>query len=530
MSGSSSRLTMSEPRPRPAMHRNRGLSDSESAMSRTRGSHTTRCNGGGDRPNNWQEISDWPLAGNQLDNYQLANNAEQDNRQKRERPELNVGWSAVRDESPKPATRTPVTFPRISVMKVQRGNVANIRQRLMLNDDDDDDDDNSSDGEKSNDCNVQLEVEKRPRNNSGSVASSLTVGGAVGGGSSRNTNLNNEREGPDSNQIIGRLMQIRDYIKQTTAMMQQMKEPPNLCSEDSYFKLNSLLESLRKQEKGYLNLLQKVLEAKEEDMLIRQNSSDSRQVLGSDVSTEIEAQSDVSTDTQADLGAVNDELQSLRQQHELLKEMLSQQEQLRALHSRQAALTALKKQAEESRNEQRSRNMDVLDSDIQRQPGIDENRLNLENTSLESEDITMTTATNDQESSDDRASAVGQGSVMMQKFPRLENLCPTEEQQTESLNIIGQQNVESEASQPANSFERRQLQNKLFSLQQKKQEMDQLLEELQTLRDEQLLAQAVNNAVNPKVVNITFYAPLEAYARVPNKWRVTNNHRVWKIK
>ena len=488
---------MSEPRQRPAMNRNRERSDSQNAVSRTR----RRCNGGGDRPNNWQEISDWPMAGNQGDNYRVlvVNNADQDKRSKQERPELNVGWPTGSDESPNPGTRAPLTFPRAAARKVQRANVDNIRQQLMLSDAED----TSTDGERSNERNMQSAGENRMRNNSGSVASSLTAGGAAaaGGNSRQNANLNNDSEKPDSNQIIGRLMQIRDYIKQTVAMMQQMKVPPNLCSEDSYYKLNSLLDSLRKQEKGYLNLLQKVLEAKEEDMLIRQNSSDSRQMLGSDVSTELETQSNASSDTQTDMVAVNDELQSLRQQHELLKEMLSQQEQLRALHSRQAALTALKKQAEESLNEQRSRNTHLLDSEFQTNTDANQNELNSENPSMENEELTMIAVSSghQEESSISRAATAGQSTMPMYKFPRLENLCPTEEQQTESLNIDEQQNSDSEENQISNAYEQRQLHDKLASLQQKKQEMDQLLQELQRMRDEQLMAQPVNNVVGPKV-------------------------------
>ncbi|XP_036750064.2 pericentriolar material 1 protein isoform X11 [Manis pentadactyla] len=113
----------------------------------------------------------------------------------------------------------------------------------------------------------------------------------------------------ESSQIVGRLVQIRDYITKASSMREDLVEKNERSANVE--RLTHLINHLKEQEKAYMKFLQKIL------------ARDSQQ-------------------------EPMEEIENLKKQHDLLKRMLQQQEQLRALQGRQAALLALQHKAEQA--------------------------------------------------------------------------------------------------------------------------------------------------------------------------------------
>uniref|UniRef100_A0A8C2K499 Pericentriolar material 1 n=1 Tax=Cyprinus carpio TaxID=7962 RepID=A0A8C2K499_CYPCA len=113
----------------------------------------------------------------------------------------------------------------------------------------------------------------------------------------------------DSSQVVSKLVQIREYIGKATSMRDDLVEKNDVPANVE--RLSLLITHLKEQEKSYLRFLQKM--------------------LGHDV-----------------CGEQKEELENMRKQHDLLKKMLEQQEQLRALQGRQAALLAMQQSAEQA--------------------------------------------------------------------------------------------------------------------------------------------------------------------------------------
>ncbi|KAK2908696.1 hypothetical protein Q8A67_004533 [Cirrhinus molitorella] len=113
----------------------------------------------------------------------------------------------------------------------------------------------------------------------------------------------------DSSQVVSKLVQIREYIGKATSMRDDLVEKNDVPANVE--RLSLLITHLKEQEKSYLRFLQKM--------------------LGHGV-----------------CGEQKEELENMRKQHDLLKKMLEQQEQLRALQGRQAALLAMQQSAEQA--------------------------------------------------------------------------------------------------------------------------------------------------------------------------------------
>uniref|UniRef100_A0A8C1GB27 Pericentriolar material 1 n=1 Tax=Cyprinus carpio TaxID=7962 RepID=A0A8C1GB27_CYPCA len=113
----------------------------------------------------------------------------------------------------------------------------------------------------------------------------------------------------DSSQVVSKLVQIREYIGKATSMRDDLVEKNDVPANVE--RLSLLITHLKEQEKSYLRFLQKML-----------------------VSISLSEQ--------------KEELENMRKQHDLLKKMLEQQEQLRALQGRQAALLAMQQSAEQA--------------------------------------------------------------------------------------------------------------------------------------------------------------------------------------
>ncbi|KAK2563645.1 Pericentriolar material 1 protein [Acropora cervicornis] len=134
--------------------------------------------------------------------------------------------------------------------------------------------------------------------------------------------------------IINRLNQVRDFLKQATAMMaiSQSTSSNDQQSSELTSKISRLVRQLKRHEQAYVELLQRTV-AVERDSTLETTPTLSVQSLTEEEKSESASIRD-------------EELQGLRQQHELLRKMLDQQKQLKELQTRQAALLTLQRDAE----------------------------------------------------------------------------------------------------------------------------------------------------------------------------------------
>ncbi|KAF0037180.1 hypothetical protein F2P81_010054 [Scophthalmus maximus] len=156
----------------------------------------------------------------------------------------------------------------------------------------------------------------------------------------------------DSSQVVSKLIQIREYITKASSMRDDLVEKNDVPANVE--RLSHLIDHLKEQEKSYLRFLQKMLarENEEDDVGTLDSAVGSGSLAGSfSLNTEVRS-SDASNATgdRPDVAHADqkEELENLRKQHELLKKMLEQQEQLRALQGRQEALMAMQQSAEQA--------------------------------------------------------------------------------------------------------------------------------------------------------------------------------------
>ncbi|KAL3878634.1 hypothetical protein ACJMK2_030966 [Sinanodonta woodiana] len=105
----------------------------------------------------------------------------------------------------------------------------------------------STDGEKNNERNVVIKRENPPNYTRQDTSSP---------GDRQSQIMTNGQ--PDSNQIVARLMQVRDYIKQATSLMDSLQKSGDRMERDKSSKLKQVILSLKEQEQNYLELLQKL--------------------------------------------------------------------------------------------------------------------------------------------------------------------------------------------------------------------------------------------------------------------------------
>ncbi|KAG8014670.1 Pericentriolar material 1 protein, partial [Nibea albiflora] len=153
-------------------------------------------------------------------------------------------------------------------------------------------------------------------------------------------------------QVVSKLVQIREYISKASSMRDDLVEKNDVPANVE--RLSHLIDHLKEQEKSYLRFLQKMLTREnEEDDVGTLDSAVGSGSLAESTSLNIEVRSsDASNATGGRPETVRadqkEELENLRKQHELLKKMLEQQEQLRALQGRQEALMAMQDSAEQA--------------------------------------------------------------------------------------------------------------------------------------------------------------------------------------
>ncbi|XP_024914679.1 pericentriolar material 1 protein isoform X3 [Cynoglossus semilaevis] len=145
----------------------------------------------------------------------------------------------------------------------------------------------------------------------------------------------------DSSQVVSKLIQIREYISKASSMRDDLVEKNDVPANVE--RLSHLITHLKEQEKSYLRFLQKMLaQENEEDDVGTLDSAVCSGSLAESIPVNIEGGRVVARADQ------KEELENLRKQHELLKKMLEQQEQLRVLQGRQEALMAMQQNAEQA--------------------------------------------------------------------------------------------------------------------------------------------------------------------------------------
>ncbi|XP_071361742.1 pericentriolar material 1 protein isoform X4 [Trachinotus anak] len=156
----------------------------------------------------------------------------------------------------------------------------------------------------------------------------------------------------DSSQVVSKLIQIREYISKASSMRDDLVEKNDVPANVE--RLSHLIDHLREQEKSYLRFLQKMLAREnEEDDVGTLDSAVGSGSLAESTSLNIEVRSSDASNAMGGRPEVvrtdqKEELENLRKQHELLKKMLEQQEQLRALQGQQEALMAMQHSAEQA--------------------------------------------------------------------------------------------------------------------------------------------------------------------------------------
>uniref|UniRef100_A0A672JZV8 Pericentriolar material 1 protein C-terminal domain-containing protein n=1 Tax=Sinocyclocheilus grahami TaxID=75366 RepID=A0A672JZV8_SINGR len=152
----------------------------------------------------------------------------------------------------------------------------------------------------------------------------------------------------DSSQVVSKLVQIREYIGKATSMRDDLVEKNDVPANVE--RLSLLITHLKEQEKSYLRFLQKMEnEDEDDDEGATVDSAVGSGSVAESTSLNLEPRSEASSATGHGVcGEQKEELENMRKQHDLLKKMLEQQEQLRTLQGRQAALLAMQQSAEQA--------------------------------------------------------------------------------------------------------------------------------------------------------------------------------------
>ncbi|CAI9718089.1 Hypothetical predicted protein [Octopus vulgaris] len=152
----------------------------------------------------------------------------------------------------------------------------------------------------------------------------------------------------DSNQIVARMMQIKDYRKQIKLMMDTLQESDDPTDHRKISKLAQVLNSLEEQESSYMEILQKLWIIRKRALLnSKSNPNETAKGDSPDDTDSVDSQtSDPALHTfTSGLPEKSEDLTSIEQQQILLKQIMEQKEQLKKLQERQSALLAIEKDA-----------------------------------------------------------------------------------------------------------------------------------------------------------------------------------------
>lgn len=156
--------------------------------------------------------------------------------------------------------QTPSSYPRTKLAPgtptSQRLALENLKQHMTFSDMDDQ---VSTDGERNNERQASLSHRRQlihtdPENDVRALHYN------------RNNNMDysNRDQEPDSNEVMGRLMQIRDFMKQARSMLDSMERLGDRKKMEDIEKVRRLIRNLQEQEQGYRGLLQNSLQMQED--------------------------------------------------------------------------------------------------------------------------------------------------------------------------------------------------------------------------------------------------------------------------
>uniref|UniRef100_S4RUX7 Pericentriolar material 1 protein C-terminal domain-containing protein n=1 Tax=Petromyzon marinus TaxID=7757 RepID=S4RUX7_PETMA len=417
-----------------------------------------------DRLNNWDWFSRSKQANRSLEKNKRSSSGSskeksRDRESEREQDCTANGRSPGGSDGERRRTKTPHTYPRTKFTPhtplSERLEMENLKQRINFSDVDERSIGSDSQGRATAANNQRQPTESRKpfrflqqqvSTTSGPfepLHSTTTSRSISAGAISRSTTSSTGRvplsefvqleEGaavmPESSQLVSSLMQIRDNIKKATSVRDDLLEKNERSAKVD--RLTRLIAHLKEQEKSYMRFLRRMLNTSGEQEL-------------------------------------KEELESLQKQRDLLTKMLQQQEQLKLLEGRQATLLAKQHRAEQA--------LTGMDDSF-----VTETTGSMSGTSLTSE-------------------LHDELSELMQKFNNRQpgtkqssQACPNNRRtvassgpDTLSLAQEVSQARRDTAESRQLSVERAELTDKLQELQDKKLQMDRLMQELRSLQDKEL--------------------------------------------
>lgn len=293
----------------------------------------------------------------------------------------------------------------------------------------------------------------------------------------------------DSNQIVARLMQIKDYLKQVKLMMDTLEQSDDPSDHRKVSKLAQVMSSLQEQEKSYMEILQKLWVIRRHAMMNSQSFPDEISKQHSpDVSDSLEFdEKSVTSDSsmqniEPHLDERRDNMFSAQHHQQLLKQIIEQKEQLKILQQRQEALLTIEKDAVKKLAEAR------------------EKQIFLEQQTME-ESLSSPTSEAEEHYSGNQLPENGLSDQHSDSKSHQNNLPPANHHSEENsfVNIVeANGEISSDMFRETISHGRLSLQNKLHHLQEKRKYVDELLNYVKTLhgqRRDQL--QPMNNDSEP---------------------------------
>ncbi|XP_041358964.1 pericentriolar material 1 protein-like isoform X2 [Gigantopelta aegis] len=491
------------------------------------------------RINNW-DFSDWKPTTQSLDGKRK--------KKSKGNPEREREQSLSLDSPPQTEKKqhTPSTYPRTRITATtptsQRVALENLRQHMTFSDFDDQ---LGAEGEPNNERVVNTDRLRRPNYKHPGPSGSMDD---LRPNREVRANHNNNRAetpgsyGPDSNQIVGRLMQIRDYIKQATGMMDNLQKFGDQSDDERAAKLKQVITSLKQQELNCLENLQKLWAMRDEALMRMPNGTGSAPVQDDDkhdsddtISVDLEIHTNASETTEentlssssrpriedklgdtdgeesdsnsseasgnmdntvipghlkrhthwdidrdveetavVEVSNEREQIEQLKHQEELLKILLEKQAQLKALQERQDALLTMKDSCEKrlavaSTKQKEAAGITAQITAAVEEAGAQAAALRQDIPPLKSNIVGYPESEDDERNSEHVPKELAD---LRRDLNILRNELKTE---TSNLN-----NTEVETATLISN--RQQLQDKMRDLQEKKQQMDILLGQLQTLR------------------------------------------------
>ncbi|XP_071846255.1 uncharacterized protein [Apostichopus japonicus] len=200
-----------------------------------------------DTPNNYW---DWRPSSTFMENPQQSATAKSTNKNTEQRKPLPATPTQGRKSQGR--RHTPATFPRTKYLGSgrEKTEMESLRQHLTFSDMEERSAENGLEG---------ASMDLRSVSQAGYRQTEFNEIPHLGGGEGvqEDTSVNDM---PNRNQIVARLVQIREYIKQASSMLSNIGEPGMVgLQNEQIVKLGQLQEHLKEQERGYLILLERML-------------------------------------------------------------------------------------------------------------------------------------------------------------------------------------------------------------------------------------------------------------------------------